>query len=93
MQIYEITNGRRMQEVFAPGGAGSQAGSFLGGVGQNLAKAMIPAGGNTDAAPGASVVPGQASGAAAAASAPAATGQKSHNWSSWSSKHQGHSAN
>ncbi len=71
MQIYEITNGRRMQEVFAPGGAGSQAGSFLGGVGQNLAKAMIPAGGNTDAAPGASVVPGQASGAAAAASAPA----------------------
>ena len=43
MQIYEITNGRHMQEAFAPGGAGSQAGSFLGGVGQNLAKAMIPA--------------------------------------------------
>lgn len=71
MQIYEITKRRRMQEAFAPGSAGAQAGSFLGGVGQNLAKAMIPAGGNTDAAPGASVVPGQASGAAAAASAPA----------------------
>ena len=71
MQIYEITNGRRMQEVFAPGGVVKQTGSFLGGVGQNLAKAMIPAGGNTDAAPGASVAPGQASGAAAAASAPA----------------------
>jgi hypothetical protein len=71
MQIYEITKRRHMQEAFAPGSAGAQAGSFLGGVGQNLAKAMIPAGGNTDAAPGASVVPGQASGAAAAASAPA----------------------
>ena len=71
MQIYEITNGRHMQEVFAPGGVVKQAGSFLGGVGKHLAKAMIPAGGNTDAAPGASVVPGQASGAAAAASAPA----------------------
>ena len=71
MQIYEITNGRRMQEVFAPGGVLPQAGLFLGGVGKHLAKAMIPAGGNTDAAPGASVAPGQASGAAAAASAPA----------------------
>ena len=71
MQIYEITNGRRMQEAFAPGGVVKQTGSFLGGVGQNLAKAMIPAGGNTDAAPGASVAPGQAGGAAAAASAPA----------------------
>ena len=71
MQIYEITNGRNMQEVFAPGGVLPQAGLFLGGVGKHLAKAMIPAGGNTDAAPGASVAPGQASGAAAAASAPA----------------------
>ena len=71
MQIYEITKRRRMQEAFAPGGVVKQTGSFLGGVGQNLAKAMIPAGGNTDAAPGASVAPGQASGAAAAASAPA----------------------
>jgi hypothetical protein len=71
MQIYEITNCRRMQEAFAPGGVVKQTGSFLGGVGQNLAKAMIPAGGNTDAAPGASVAPGQAGGAAAAASAPA----------------------
>jgi hypothetical protein len=60
-----------MQEAFAPGGVVKQTGSFLGGVGQNLAKAMIPAGGNTDAAPGASVAPGQAGGAAAAASAPA----------------------
>ena len=51
MQIYEITNGRRMQEVFAPGGVLPQAGLFLGGVGKHLAKAMIPAGGNTDAAP------------------------------------------
>ena len=71
MQIYEITNGRHMQEAFAPGGVLPQAGLFLGGVGKHLAKAMIPAGGNTDAAPGASVAPGQASGAAAAASAPA----------------------
>jgi hypothetical protein len=71
MQIYEITKRRRMQEAFAPGSAGAQTSSFLGGVGKNLAKAMIPAGGNTDAAPGASVAPGQASGAAAAASAPA----------------------
>lgn len=71
MQIYEITKRRRMQEAFAPGSAGAQTGSFLKGVGQNLAKAMIPAGGNTDAAPGASVAPGQASGAAAAVSAPA----------------------
>ena len=71
MQIYEITKRRHMQEAFAPGSAGAQTSSFLGGVGKNLAKAMIPAGGNTDAAPGASVAPGQASGAAAAASAPA----------------------
>ena len=71
MQIYEITKRRRMQEAFAPGGVVKQTGSFLGGVGQNLAKAMIPAGGNEVAAPGASVAPGQASGAAAAASAPA----------------------
>ena len=71
MQIYEITNGRHMQEVFAPGGVLPQAGLFLGGVGKHLAKAMIPAGGNAGAAPGASVAPGQASGAAAAASAPA----------------------
>ena len=74
MQIYEITNGRRMQEVFAPGGVVKQTGSFLGGVGQNLAKAMIPAGGNTgpeNQYTGTMVAPGQEGGAAAAASAPA----------------------
>ena len=74
MQIYEITNGRRMQEAFAPGGAGAQTSSFLGGVGKNLAKAMIPAGGNTgpeNQYTGTMVAPGQEGGAAAAASAPA----------------------
>jgi hypothetical protein len=74
MQIYEITNGRRMQEAFAPGSAGAQTSSFLGGVGKNLAKAMIPAGGNTgpeNQYTGTMVAPGQEGGAAAAASAPA----------------------
>jgi len=74
MQIYEITNGRRMKEAFAPGSAGAQTSSFLGGVGKNLAKAMIPAGGNTgpeNQYTGTMVAPGQEGGAAAAASAPA----------------------
>ena len=74
MQIYEITKRRRMQEAFAPGSAGAQTSSFLGGVGKNLAKAMIPAGGNTgpeNQYTGTMVAPGQEGGAAAAASAPA----------------------
>ena len=74
MQIYEITKRRHMQEAFAPGSAGAQTSSFLGGVGKNLAKAMIPAGGNTgpeNQYTGTMVAPGQEGGAAAAASAPA----------------------
>ena len=74
MQIYEITKRRRMQEAFAPGSAGAQTSSFLGGVGKNLAMAMTPAGGNTgpeNQYTGTMVAPGQEGGAAAAASAPA----------------------
>lgn len=67
MQIYEIT---QIKEA-APGSFGSQAGSFIGGVGRALANKMIPAGGNTAAPLNKAVTPNAAQGQAAQISAPA----------------------
>jgi hypothetical protein len=71
MQIYEITQRGGVQEAYAPGSAGAQTSSFLGGVGRALAQKMIPSGGNTAAPLNKTVAPGAAQGAAAQLSAPA----------------------